>query len=289
LLADVVKAINDRWGKLDAVVFPGGFLRLDRHFGPLSYGNRIEALNSAGLVAPFKEAVAALDRSPGVLIVFGVDGPSYPNGNGGDQLCIAAALSGIVGIGRKIFPVRNEAASLLCYDADFCEAQRIVELPSGRRAILSACYDMFGVAEFGDISGARAKKIQLIGRHEDQLNRSEYGFKNRLSENLRKFRTLLHGVTVGIAAIHGFDSPKTGFWQRHGLATCSAALDGGFAVAAAHFRKLPNQATSSTLAAARVPKQHLRDGHHRQAHGWVPNDDFTYRRGPWTSLIRLFC
>jgi hypothetical protein len=285
LLADLVGEINKRWEKLDAVVFPGGFLRLDTSIGNLSYAERVQALNSAGFVAPVKKAVSALDRSPGVLIVFGVDGPSYPNGDGGDQLCVAADKSGIIGIGRKIFPVAGkEADRLLCYNADFSEARRVVELPSGRKAILSACYDMFGVAERGDIYGRRAQNVRWIGSYDDRVERGEPGFEDTLNSNLAAFRKLLNGVTVGIAAVHGFDGHATAFWQRHGIAACSAALSSGFSVGAAHFGELPQRPNSSTLAAARVPALHLRDGLQRQAHGWISKDHF--QRGP--ALIRLF-
>ena len=288
LLADLVREINERWEKLDAVVLPGGFLRLDTSIGHLSYADRVQALNAAGFVAPIKKAVKALCHSPGVLITFGVDGPNYPNGDGGDQLCVAADESGIVGIGRKIFPVAgNEADSLLCYDADFGESRRVVKLPSGRKAILSACYDMFGVAEHGNINGIRARNIRWIGSYEDQVERGELGFTAKLTRNLRDFGTLLDGVTVGIAAIHYFDAHSTGFWQRHGIAACSAALKSGLAVGAAHFRELPQQSNSSTLAAARVPTLHLTAGLQRQAHGWIPKDHFDSHRG--SALIRLFC
>jgi len=288
LLAKVAGEINTRWDKLEAVVFPGGFLRLDTTIGPVCYANRIQALDTAGFVAPVTKAVAALDRSPGVLIVFGVDGPNYPNGDGGDQLCVAADKSGIIGIARKVFPVAgNEAGCLLCYDADFSEARRVVNLSSGRRAILSACYDMFGVAERGNINGIRARNIRWIGRYNDQVKRGERGFTDRLARNLYDFGMLLDGVTVGIAAIHYFDAHSTGFWQRHGIAACSAALKSGFAVGAAHFRELPERPNSSTLAAACVPAQHLTAGHQRQAHGWIPKDHFEHRCGP--ALIRLFC
>ncbi len=289
LLAKLVKEIDQRWENLDAVVFPGGFLRLDESIGHLCYADRVQALNVAGFVAPIKKAVRVLRRSPGVLITFGVDGPNYPNGDGGDQFCVAADKSGIIGLGRKIFPVAgDEAESLLCYDADFRERQRVVKLPTDRKAILSACYDMFGVAERGNIDGTRANNIRAIGSYQDQVERGGSRFNNKFAQNMVTFDRLLDGVTIGIAAIHYFDGHATGFWQRHGIAACSAALGSGFAVGAAHFRQLPLQANSSTLAAAQVPSAHLTAGIRRQTHGWTPTEHFEFRSQDGAALIRLF-
>ena len=295
LLANVVRQINRRWDNLDVVVFPGGFLRLDRATGQLPYAGRVKALNSAGFVNPIKMAVNALDRSPGAIIVVGVDGPSS-DGDGRDQLCIAADNTGIVGIGRKIFPVaEDEANALLCYDADFRDRHRVIQLASGRKAVLCACYDMFGVAERGNVEGKRARLIQNIGTNEDQVKRRTEGFQERLETNLAAFKNLLatENVTVGIAAIHRFPSdPKkgkrfshsTGLWQRHGIATCSAALGGGFAVGAAHFLELPEKADKSTLSAKEVSKKHLTKAHQRKAESWTP--DHHFEQG--SALVRLF-
>jgi len=55
----------------------------------------------------------------------------------------------------------------------------------------------------------------------------------RITELLRRLLTVNH-VSVGLGAIHGFRQNSTAYWQKHGVATCSASL-GGFAVGAAHF------------------------------------------------------
>jgi hypothetical protein len=172
----------------------------------------------------------------------GIDGPKCPNGAPRDQLCVAADQSGIVGIGRKIFPVNGEEAySLLCYDADYCEDHRVVGLASGGSAVLSACYDMFGVADRGNINGFRARSILWMGTDQDQVKSGECVFRDKLGANLTAFRKLLNAVTVGIAAIHYFAGHSTGYWQRHGIASCSAPLNRGFAVGAAHFGALPRE------------------------------------------------
>jgi len=287
LLAKLAKEIDQCWKNLDAVVFPGGFLRLEESIGHLCYADRVRRLNAAGFVVPIKKAIKRLQNSPGALVTVGVDGPNYSNGDGGDQLCVATDIDGIVGIGRKIFPTDNEAHALLCCDTDFSEERRVVKLVSGRKAVLSACYDMFGVAERGNVNRARAKKIRWIGAYQDQIERGSRSFKDKLTTNLGAFKKVLDGVTVGIAAIHYFDGHSTGFWQRHGIAACSAALGSGFAVGAAHFVDgLPLKPNSSTLAAAEVPAKYLTQGIQRRANSWVPNDHFEFGEG--TALVRFF-
>jgi very-short-patch-repair endonuclease len=291
LLTAVACEIDKRWEKLDAVAFPGGFLRLDRTIGMLPYGERVEALHTAGFVDPIKSAMKRLTRSPASVLVFGVDGPTYPNGNGGDQLCVAANRTGIIGISRKIFPTQAESDGLLCLDADFRDPHRVVELAGGRRVALSACYDMFGVAERGDLNGTRARYIRRIGVYEDQLERGTEGFNTRLTNDLASFEHVLanQNVTVGIAAIHYFHAHNTAFWQRHGIGPCSAALRSGFAIGAAHFKELPRNANSSTLAAAGVPAHALADRRYRQAHSWTPADHFPFNSEDGSALVRLFC
>jgi hypothetical protein len=104
-LTAIVCEIGKRWEKLDAVAFPGGFLRLDRTIG-VPYDERVTALHTAGFVDPIKSAVKRLTRSPASVLVFGVDGQTYPNGDGGDQLCVAANRIGIIGISRAFRAAR---------------------------------------------------------------------------------------------------------------------------------------------------------------------------------------
>jgi hypothetical protein len=286
LLKSVVDKIKkEKWEKLDAVVFPGGFLRLARDIGHLPYDDRVNELNAAaaGFVDQVKKEVGKLD---GALIVVGIDGPEW-----WDQLCVAVNKDGIVGIGRKIFPViGDEAEALLCYDADFRERRRMVKLLSGRNAILCACYDMFGIADWGAGIDKRAKLIRRIGTHEHEVQRRDSRFRTRLTQNLATLNDLLTNgkVTVGIAAIHGFEGQATGYWQKHGIATCSAALKGGFAVGAAHFVDLPQGPKAYTLAAKELPEKHLRlkDLRKRSLHCWQPSYQFPMDDN--SALIRLF-
>ncbi|MDE2516124.1 MAG: hypothetical protein KGL12_08880 [Rhodospirillales bacterium] len=291
LLTAIVCKINKQWENLDAVIFPGGFLRLNRTIGELPYDERTDALCAAGLVEPIKNAIKLMTKSRDPVLVFGVDGPTYRNGDGGDQLCVAANKNGIVSISRKIFPTKNESDSLLCFDADYHDPHRVVVLAGGRNATLSACYDMFGLVERGNPCGTRARYIRWIGRYNAQMERGDEGFNEHLAENLCSFNSVLtkKNVTVGIAAIHYFRGHNTAFWQRHGIAACSAALGGGFVIGAAHFAELPQTANSSTLAAAGVRAQVGQDMRNRQAHSWQPAGHFTFASTDGSALVRLFC
>ena len=194
-------------------------------------------------------------------------------------------------IARKVFPTASESDRLLCFSADYSSPERNVQLPSGRWSALCACYDMFGVAE-RKMWGRRARNIGWIGDLDSQFERQTAEFKELRSDHLAAFaQNIDHAeCTIGIAAIHSFDGPSTGFWQRHGLAACSASLtrgraNPGYAIGAAHFTELPRKPTASTLAAARVPAAHLGQAQGRKAHSWLPSDHF-YFKGQ--ALVRLF-
>jgi hypothetical protein len=290
LLAKVVSEINQHYAQLDAVVFPGGFLRLDETVGPLPFASRVQVLKNTGLVKPLTKAVKTLTRSHGVQVILGIDGPRYPRGDSPDHLCVALDEYGITGLSRRSFPVADgEAKHMLCYDADFRDPRRVIELASGRQAMLAACYDLFGIGDGGAVVDKRARHIQWIGDHKHRLRRGENGFRERLEANLAAFLELLATVTTGVAAIHEFKTSRSSFWQRHGIASCSATLDNGFAVGAAHFsHQLPQQSHTSTLAAAYVPTKHLTQGLNRKAHSWLPRDHFVVDCDHGAALVRIF-
>jgi hypothetical protein len=95
--------------------------------------------------------------------------------------------------------------------------------------------------------------------------------------------------------VHRFQQPgRDIFWQRHGLATASAALGGGLAVGAAFFTdRLPDERArwSSPLAACGVPREHLSQGLYRPARRFEPIAALTIngrRKGRPHALVRLF-
>ena len=284
-------AARDGWSDLDALIFPGGFVRANKPIGSYDFQDRCSSLDGMGLQSPFVDAAKGLTRSKGVHVVFGVDGPAYTYGAGGDQLCIGATRKGITGIARKVFPTKYESDCLACFSADYGSSERIVPLSSGRSGALCACYDMFGVAERHK-RGTRARNIRLIEDHDGLPRRKDTkGFREYLDDRLTEFAGAIDGkgCTVAIAAIHYFEGHSTRFWQCHGLAACSASLargrsNPGYAIGAAHFTALPRQPNASVLAAARVPASHLRQAQRRKAHSWLPTDHFSEDQ----ALVRLF-
>jgi hypothetical protein len=277
-LSAIVAAVDQRWHKVDAIVLPGGYFRSSVNIGDADDALRVRMMDRAGLVTPISELAESAANSPGLIICAGIDGPDYPNGDGGDQLCVAWASSGIVGLARKIFPLAgDESDYLLCRDSDYQSSLRFVELNSGHTALLCACYDVFGVAAVTGRAIAQIRAIKRIGTLRDELTRGQPGFRERLHQNIEQFRRLIEtkAPTVAFAAIHEFAKQSTSFWQRHGIATCSAALGGGKVVGAAHFLSgLPRSPTASPLAAHSVFKDHLDQATHREAHLWAPIDYF---------------
>jgi hypothetical protein len=82
-------------------------------------------------------------------------------------------------------------------------------------------------------------------------------------------------------------NPNT-MWQRHGIASCSAALKSKFAVGAAHFDTLPSGPDVSPLAAKNVPPSRLHEGHNRTAHNWDSGDSFLWPCEEPSVLVCLF-
>ena len=116
LLKRITDEVSSRVVSLDALLLPGGFFRLSRPLGHLSFDKRVKELGNAGLVEPLRSLARKLDGPGRALIVFGVDGSDTGNGAGGDQFCIAVSRDGVEGIGRKVFPTTIEAHNLLCFD-----------------------------------------------------------------------------------------------------------------------------------------------------------------------------
>ena len=147
---------------------------------------------------------------------------------------------------------------------------------------------MFGVAERPGRHGVQAKAIRRISSQVEEIDQSAgEPFRQLREKCLADWDALLtvNHVSVGLGAIHGFRRNSTAYWQKHGVATCSASL-GGFALGAAHFNsKLLSSESRSPLAARNVPLRHLTDGSNRDAHHWRPKDTFYFDD---SMIVRLF-
>jgi len=297
ILKEVVKIIiNKEWSNIDAIVFPGGFFYLNQHIGQLLFHDRVSALKSASFHNTCTQGCKDLsDISPRVFIIAGVDTTErmragFNKKEGADQLCVAWTSEGVSSIGRKVFPTKkDERNNLVCYKNDFSTDHRVIRLPSGKTAVLCACYDMFGCSEKIESPTTRTRNIRRIGEGSILHEYTDLNFKEIRKECVDSFQDLIarQQVKVGITAIHRFERPGLdGFWQRHGIATCSAELQ-GLGIGAAHFSKYLPEFEKSTLASAEVPKKHLylspkwkRQTHRLAPIDWILVDD--------KALVRLF-
>lgn len=154
--------------------------------------------------------------------------------------CVAFAPYGVIGIGQKVWPAEGDTnwdgrPPVVCYPADFSSPHRVVTLANGSRALLCACYDVFGVAEALIGPTARMRYIRYVAA-DQRYDGAGAGFVAVRRRLVAEWGQLLadQRIDVALAAVHRFQQPgRDIFWQRHGLATASAALGGGLTVGAA--------------------------------------------------------
>jgi hypothetical protein len=304
LLDQVVDAVINRvdWHPVDAIVFPGGFFRSPIYIGNRSHSERAAALEATDFGQTVLAAAYRLDAAhPGALIIVGIDSVPYSSDDYGDQMCVAFSPYGVIGVGRKVWPADGDTnwdgrPPVICYPADFGSPHRVVTLANGSRALLCACYDVFGVAEAIVGPTARIRYIRYLAA-DQRYDGAGAGFVAVRRRLVAAWSQLLadQRIDVVLTAVHRFQQPgRDIFWQRHGLATASAALDGGLAVGAAFFTdRLPDGRSrwSSPLAACAVPREHLGQGLHRPARRFEPIAALTIngrRNGKPRALVRLF-
>lgn len=233
---------------------------------------------------------------PGALIVVGIDSVPYSSDDHGDQMCVAFSLYGVIGIGRKVWPADGDTnwdgrPPVVCYPADFGSPHRIVTLANGSRALLCACYDVFGIAETIVGPTARIRYIRYLAP-DQRYDGPGAGFLRVRRRLVAEWGQLLadQRVDVGLAAVHRFQQPgRDIFWQRHRMATASAALGGGLVVGAALFNdRLPDgrDRWSSPLAACGVPREHLSQGPHPPGTALLTHRSADDQRAPERKVAR---
>lgn len=267
-VADALAARHD-WHPIDAVVFPGGFLSAPDDAAAMSFIRKLKK------------------HSPNVHLVLGVD-------NNGEQLALAFNRKGRAGLARKIFPVGEDVDGkimppIVLHEKDFADEKRIIHLANGSKALLCVCYDMFGL---GDTMRGKADKLSKapVVEDADGMMHDALSKKSILKRAFNAHRAMIQREKpdVALATIHRFEKPGQDiFWQRHGIATASAAMKGGKAVAAAHIGKLPENLQSMTLAANDVPTAHLEQGMKRKMRKMLPRRAFVMR-GTGRGILRLF-
>lgn len=280
-VAETIKSLSQD-ALVEFVLLPGGYFFSEHNIGELNHNERIKTL----LKESFSKACINLakdleEQNPGIKIITGVDTASLKLGNktyGGDQMIVAFNDKGIVGLGRKVFPVNEDVDGkknppMIVYENDFSSNSRVIELSSGKKAMLCSCYDMFGIATRFNEQSNKLSKIRVLKNKEGQFvtgrnlqltKKSCFNsWKNLFDENK---------VSIGISAIHRFNKPgRDIFWQRHGIASASAALNGNLAIGAAHYKEeLPEQLNNISLASKDVPIDHLSLGSFRKANHLKP-------------------
>lgn len=269
LLAIVRSVLAKDWGRIDAVLLPGGYFHLAKRISELDHNARVAALQRERSFPAIKKASQCLSRRhPGAILVLGLDSKPRGKGRPWDQICIALRAGKIVAVAPKIFPTkgdgRDDGSVIVPNVDDYGSDQRFVDLPSGRRALLCTCYDTFGVAEAVTGPGRRANLIRWLytkarGRHRVRDRKTVVACLKVWKDAVARNRP-----SVVLSAIHAFAAlGRDGYWQRHGISAASAALDGALSVGAAHYRRLPKSASKSTLSDKQRSKAYLKRGNSR--------------------------
>ena len=291
---EAVMASN--WHPIDALVFPGGFFRIRGPFANLTFEERAAAIEVTEPGKALKRGVLRLQTaSARALLVTGMDAACVGRGEREEQLCVAFGEAGVAGLARKIILTQKDGEGrrpLVPAALDYESKQRFVFLPNGDKAVLCACYDLFGFDIPPKLSSARARSIRALWDEGRIVRKGEVGFTALRSACLRDWERLWRSEdpNIVISAAHGFDRQGLdGYWQRHGVATSSAALGGAFAVTAAYFYDYLPDKGRSPLAAYKVGASHLDRGCHRRARSFFPSAEIEIVQGGYLQAVaRLY-
>ena len=279
LLSDIIRSLQDR--RVDAIVLLGGyFVQKAGSYLNLNFKERSDQLRTESFAGRVNDAARDLNKlRKGALLIFGVD-TDGPKSALGDQLCVAWSAKGPVGVGRKVFPTKWEGENGYMVNVDdFGASERVVEI-GGTNVLLCACYDAYGIAGSDD----KSKYIRKIHDGGRCIRKGDRDFKNVLDEGLREWRKLVKGCNAAAVAIHQFAQSANGgfstnYWRKHGIATASAELCGGWVVAGANFEgRVPNEKVD-VLASHRVPKIYLDQGNSRRTKDSKPVCDYELNSG----------
>lgn len=297
LIDRVIQALSLWQGPIDALVFPGAYLRTRGFIGHLDHDGRVRALlreQFAGRLAAASEQLEK--RSRGAVLVLGCDSAPYRREEMGDHGCLAFKAGQIAGYARKIFPAGGDTTGdylpIVPTTADYASVHRFVRLANGQRAMLAACYDLFGLTEDRKRPGRRSRHIRWLWHEGAYYGEDEEGPVQELRQScMRAWHYLLDDQKpeLALCAIHGFKEPGLdGYWQRHGIAAASAMLRGGLVVGAAHFWNTLPLPESSTLAARDVSQRYVSLWANRPMESLKPIEAMTVTSGKLTALVRLF-
>lgn len=298
LLRLIVAALfnRDDWHAIEAIVLPGGYFRLKRVISLSSIRKRFARFAKNQLAAALLDIAGQLNqRWPGVAVVIGIDSDALDKRIGGDQLVAVWQGGALVALTRKAFPVDGDTDGkepvYFVHADDADDPGRLITLSNGAKALVLSCYDAFAVR---CLHGRRHVDLAAIRTIAFGKGPPRAATSDEKRDHLRRWLAFLdaHPPDLGLIAIHRFrQAGQDGYWQRHGIAGASAALQGAPVIGAAHFRRgLPSRLSASPLAAIGVPLSHLDAGAKRRAHRLAPQDGFTFRdeQGEAVALCRLF-
>ena len=290
LLRSITEGLMEQQPPVDAVVLSGGYFVQSikpNSYLDLSFEERCELLREAHFAEDLTEAAKALSRRrKGALLIFGVDTAKLKNPMG-DQLCVAWSAKGPVGIGRKVFPTEDEGQSGFIVNLDDYGTEKRVVSIGDTRVLLCACYDGYGISNQPD----KSRYVSLISVSGSHFSKRDAEFREFLRSGLSEWRGLVGTANAAAIAIHQFGKTSNGgfstnYWRRHGIATASAKLGGGWVVAGANFDGRVPPARVDILAAHDVPERYLQEGSGRQAQDATPTSDYLAADG--AVCVRLF-
>lgn len=293
-LTTELRRLSD-WHPVDAIILPGGFFRMSRAFGATTFAQRRRLVSTEQFTGPIRRSLRSLGtQSPGIRLVAGVLARPCDVTERTEQCSLVFDQGGLVAAARKIFPTASDTRGerlLSPFQDDYGSPHRFFSLANGSVAVAAACYDLFGVADRAQ-PGTRRAAIRRLLTPEGPIKLGDACFLALRKACLATWARQLEeqDPDVAVATIHRFAYPGAdGYWQRHGIARASAALDGALVVGAAHFiRKLP-EGFASSLAAAGVGLEHLFAGVGRPACRLAPIRQHVLHGpcGP-TAVLRLF-
>jgi hypothetical protein len=297
LMQDVMKGVEAKgWNQFDAIVFPGAYFYLPKLIGHLTQRERSKAILATAIGKASADCSKRLHTiAPGAHLIVGADSTDPKNFEFGDQLCIAFSNGKVVGLARKIFPTEEDTNGwtmpYVPYLQDYDSELRVVTLPSGAKALLCNCYDMFGLSPGPNGLPRGSRSIRDLWRDGEYFVSEKPGFASHRTEAINRwieFRKR-HEFDVAITTIHDFRKPGTeSYWSRHGISAASAALQGGLAIGAAHFTEVLPTANQATLAASGVDPAEASTGARRKSSSLLPVDHFEVCSGSLKALVRLF-
>jgi hypothetical protein len=268
-------ALNVAKTSLHTIVLPGGMFFHDEALAPLPPSARIDVLNAC----PEMQALSQIVGNN--LIVSGLDIYCHDEVHG--QYSFALSKDGVKAVSRKVFPTKKEVQRGLAIQAqDFSDSSRITE-NQDCRVIMHSCYDIFGSVDA--LTGKEApSRLSHVPAPAHASKSACYNDYKKVAQIAAK------GAPIVTVNIHEFAKPgRDIFYQRHGLATASAAFNGAPVFAAAHFEEtLPQSAAQSPLAANGVPTSHIKARFHRQAHALTAKEAIPVKTASMRGIIRIF-